>query len=80
MPTVRAKFNVVSKTQYPDGYGIVLQPVTATNPENAAFFKWTPSGEFKMQVLNPDAAAQFEVGKAYYIDFTPADPPASAPE
>lgn len=70
---VRAKFAVASKTQYPDGWGVTLTPVTATNPENASFFKWTPTGEFKMQVLNPDAAEQFEVGKAYYIDFTPAE-------
>lgn len=42
-----------------------------STPENARFTKATPYGELKMHVDNP--AARFEVGKHYYLDFTPAD-------
>lgn len=49
-------------------------------PEDQRFQKATPWGEFEMQVDNPAAVAQFELGKQYYIDFTPADVPAAAQE
>ncbi|TAM50208.1 MAG: hypothetical protein EPN57_20525 [Paraburkholderia sp.] len=49
-------------------------------PEDQRFQKATPWGEFEMQVDNPAAAVQFELGKQYYIDFTPADIPAAAQE
>ena len=41
--------------------------------ENAAFWKWTPGGEIWLHLDNPAACAQFEVGQAYYVDFTPAE-------
>ena len=34
--------------------------------------KWTPSGKITMVVTNPDAIAAFDLGKQYYLDFTPA--------
>lgn len=75
--TVRAKFKVQSLTDAGDGMkSIVLQPVIGDNPENKEFFKWTPSGQISLGVLNPSAAEQFEIGKEFYVDFTPA--PASA--
>lgn len=43
------------------------------NPENKSWSKWTPSGEVRLFVTNPDAIAQFEPGKSYYVDFTRAD-------
>ena len=70
---VRAKFNVVSKKQTVDGVVIEMIPVMATNPENTSFFKWTPFGKLEMGTINPEAAAEFEVGKPYYIDFTKAE-------
>ena len=42
-----------------------------STPENARFTKATPWGEIKMRVDNPDVT--FEVGKHFYLDFTPAD-------
>lgn len=42
-----------------------------TVPEDVAFCKATPSGTFEMQVDNPAALAQFELGKCYYLDMSP---------
>jgi hypothetical protein len=46
------------------------------DPENKTWSKYTPSGEVRLFVTNPDAIAQFEIGKSYYLDFTLADKPA----
>lgn len=77
MSTTRAKFVCASVTTF--GYGgkevklsVVYEP-TPPETENAKFTKATPSGEITMRVDNPAAAVQFEPGKAYYVDFTPAD-------
>jgi len=40
-------------------------------PENQRFHKATPSGKLSMYVDN--AAASFEPGKSYYLDFTEAE-------
>ena len=56
-----------------EGYTIALQTVYSDNPENAEFFKWTPFGQLRMGTVNLAAAAEFEVGKEYYIDFTKAN-------
>ena len=40
------------------------------SPENKTFFAATPSGKLHVGTVVPDI---FEVGKAYYIDITPAD-------
>lgn len=71
---VRAKFIVdsVAKTRY--GHSKVnLTPVTSGSKENEQFWTYTPSGSIELQTTNPDAANQFEVGKEYYVDFTPAE-------
>lgn len=78
--TVRAKFIVESKQETYSGQGsteplvtIVLRPVITGSKENEEFFRHTPSGELKLGTLNKNAAEQFELGKAYYIDFTKAE-------
>lgn len=74
--TVRAKMFVTSKTTYQGstGTGVKLQPVYGdASPENKAFFEATPSGEITMHIKNQVAADAFELGKAYYVDFTPAE-------
>lgn len=40
--------------------------------ENRLFWQATPSGELKLQMVNPEAWSQFEMGKAYYLDFSEA--------
>jgi len=53
---------------------IVLSPVYSNDPssENRAFWNATPSGEIKLGTINMEAAKHFELGREYYIDFTPA--------
>ncbi|KQU93116.1 hypothetical protein GFB56_23885 [Ensifer sp. T173] len=41
--------------------------------EDGRFTKATPWGEHRMNVDNPDAANQYEPGKSYYLNFTPAE-------
>jgi hypothetical protein len=78
---VRAKMRCIEKTQRTSGsqYGeakpvdteeVKLAPVTG--PGNEAWSKWTPCGSVSMTITNPEAVAQFEVGKDYFLDFTPA--------
>lgn len=45
--------------------------VTDGSEEAKKFFAATPSGSVKLSSYLPDA---FEVGKTYYLDFTPVDP------
>ena len=75
--TVRAKFMLHEKTLLaysPSAAKLVFYPQYDTSiPEDQRFAKATPSGRFEMTVDNPAALDQFELGKAYYIDFTPAD-------
>jgi hypothetical protein len=40
-------------------------------PEDQRFQQATPSGSFEQLVDNPAALEQFELGKSYYVDFTP---------
>jgi hypothetical protein len=78
---VRAKMRCVRKAQACScgNYGepkpldmeeVELMPVSG--PGNEEWTKWTPSGSVKMHITNPEAVGQFEVGKDYFLDFTPA--------
>lgn len=73
---VRAKFVVQvgsKKVHESDGCGTVhLLPVYSGSKENDEFFKYTPGGQIDLTIMNPNAMAQFEEGKEYYVDFTPA--------
>jgi hypothetical protein len=74
----RVKFycSKVSKTKMGHlgeiGVEVELGAVCAGSEENNKYFKWTPNGRITLGILNPEAAAIFEVGKEYYVDFTPA--------
>lgn len=71
--TTRAKFSVQSKTESKDGYKVSLAAVTAGSEDNAAFFKYTPSGIIDMGLIQKETADQFVPGKEYYVDFTAAE-------
>ena len=73
--SVRAKFccRDKSKDEHNDYHNIVLEAVTDGSDENKSFWKHTPSGRLEMSIDNPAAVEQFEVGKEYYLDFTPAN-------
>lgn len=65
---VRAKF----VCSFMDGSVIYLNPVYSGSDENKAFWVATPGGQITLNCANDDARAKFEVGKEYYVDFTPA--------
>lgn len=79
MSNVRAKFKCTSYLQHAGwqsgvrgGREFSFDPVCADEvPENQRFHKATPSGKLTMYVDNPDV--DFEPGKTYYLDFTPAE-------
>lgn len=76
----RAKFKCNGITSHDWGVSLDLSPVMPAykdgkvdpDDENSKFFKASPSGKIELSVVNPEAAAQFEVGKEYFVDFTPA--------
>lgn len=54
---------------------IVLSPVYSEAPdsENKRFWDSSPTGEIRLGTVNPAAWQAFDLDKAYYIDFTPAE-------
>lgn len=73
--SVRAKFQLNSITSYAyGGKQLKFQVVYDTSTEeNRRFTTATPSGQMEMTIDNPEAVAQFELGKFYYADFSPAE-------
>ena len=72
---IRAKFrcHFIQKSDDNQSQTIHMSPVTADTPENKTWSKYTPGGLLQMHISNPDALGQFEQGKEYYIDITPAE-------
>lgn len=75
--SVRAKFKCVSvedsnPTVSEGCKNIRLDAVIEGSDENKEFFRWTPSGQISIGCVNEAANKQFEIGKEYYVDFTPA--------
>jgi hypothetical protein len=73
---VRAKFvcNTVTQRMNADSQKQILWdysfwPVISGSEENKKFFAYTPSGKIELSSINGQL---FEVGKEYYLDFTPA--------
>jgi hypothetical protein len=55
---------------------VVMSPVYGNgdpNHENTKFWNASPAGRLELGTVNPEAWKQFELGKEYYIDFTPAE-------
>lgn len=54
---------------------VVMSPVygNGSNEENNKFWNATPTGRLELGCCNLEAAQHFELGKEYYIDFTPAN-------
>lgn len=55
---------------------IKMSPVYGNNDpnhENTKFWEASPSGKLELGTVNAAAAAQFELGAEYYIDFIKAD-------
>ena len=80
---VRAKMRCTGRREWTNGgydavqggVEVTLQAVYGTGQDdvNTGWSKHTPSGEVKLHITNPEAFKQFEIGKAYYVDLTPAE-------
>lgn len=73
--STRAKFTCQAKTIRGTGENqqntFEFTPVTGGSDENKSFWKWTPSGSLTLGCVNP--SVNFEPGKDYYLDITPAE-------
>lgn len=73
--SVRCKFRCDSVTrkvgsaQHPFLYDYTFSVVYNGSPENVAFWAYTPSGTLTISAVKLD---QFEPGREYYLDLTPA--------
>jgi len=52
---------------------VSLAPVGAGGGEDSIFGKATPNGSIRVGIVNEAVAQLFALGKAYYVDFSPAD-------
>ena len=70
--SVVAKFKCTRISHNESYTEVVLGPVYSSDPtsENYSWSIATPWGEIKMNITNPDAYNQFELGKSYIINFT----------
>jgi hypothetical protein len=53
---------------------IVMTPVYGNGDpdhENTKFWKASPGGKLELNIVNAEAVEGFEVGKEYYLDFSP---------
>lgn len=77
---MRAKFEVRDvSTPYEGAEELTFSAVTDKpfDPDGMSddnsFSKWTPSGELRMVVTNPNLLGKLEIGQKFYLDFTPAE-------
>lgn len=70
--TMRAKFSCKDIQSLSEGYKIILEPVYSGSEENREFFQYTPFGKIEIGVVSPSIAGQMQIGRDYYVDFTPA--------
>lgn len=70
---VRAMFTCEQKVKDDVGYNLIFSAVTGDTELAEKFFKYTPYGTIMMGTINEHAAEQFEVGRSYFVDFTPAE-------
>ena len=75
--TVRAKFWVSNiNHHHVQAPGEVFATVTLApvyDDKNAQWSKATPQGKIELSITVPEAVAQFELGKQYFVDLSPAD-------
>jgi hypothetical protein len=77
--SVRAKFKCHTITEREGLERGQARPRRQAHPrhsgsdENKQFYAATPGGSVEIACANAEAAAQFVIGREYYVDFTPAD-------
>lgn len=67
--SVRCKF----VCSFKEGQSVHFSPVYSGSEENQKFFQATPGGQIAFYTVNQSALDQFEQGKEYYVDFSPAE-------
>lgn len=76
MATVRAKFKC-NEIRISEGKfrSFKFGPVYSNEPdsENKSFWDATPQGSLELGITNDKAWPMFEIGKEYYLDFTPVE-------
>jgi hypothetical protein len=52
---------------------VTLQPVFGGGDDDAnkQWSKWTPSGELRLTITNPEIFPELVNGKAFFVDFSP---------
>lgn len=74
MRAVRAKFRCTSVETYQTpgtrSFRFAAE-YDADLPEDQRYAKYTPSGDLRITVDNPNV--EFEPGRSYYLDFTPVE-------
>jgi hypothetical protein len=67
---VTAKFEVQSITQHAwSGNARTVKLNAVSGDENKPWSEYTPSGSIEMQITNPAAFEQFELGKTFLLTF-----------
>lgn len=75
--SVRAKMRVTKVTSYEAPAGAkevhfaAVFGNTDPNDVNKKWSMWTPSGELRLHINNPEAAKQFEPGMFFFVDLHP---------
>ena len=69
-PLFRAKFRVNSVEQQEESEFIDSSAVTDGSEENKSFAEYTPYGEFRLSVDNPNVIGRLDPGDEIYIDVT----------
>ena len=77
---MRAKMQVESTKDFGNSrQEVVLHPVCGNKPfgpngesEDNTFARYSPSGELKLMISNPDLAGKIKPGQKFYVDFTEA--------
>ncbi len=81
MKTIRAKVyvtDVVVRPHVNNQETVTFNAVAGTfgpngESEDNTYARWTPSGEIKLGITNPDLYGKFKPGQKFYVDFTEAD-------
>lgn len=70
--SVSARVSCVHITDYGSYKEVVMRPVVTAEDDdpNKSYSKWTPAGELKLSITNPDAFNYFSVGSFYNLSFT----------
>lgn len=75
MKKVRSKFvcTGVKDSTESETKSVSFSPVVNGSDENKSFSKYTPSGQIHLVIsYETEASNAFEIGKEYFVDFTPA--------